>query len=117
MFQRMSKLTTLNCSVYLDGSPLAGATVKFVPEKFLGEEIQTAEGITDQSGTASLSIPTEDLPKELRRVPAMRAGIYRVEITHPTKKIPPKYNTETELGFDFHATDHIQPPTFNLASK
>ena len=47
----------------------------------------------------------------------MRVGIYRVEITHPTKKIPAKYNTETELGFEFHQTNHVQPPTFNLVSK
>ena len=64
-----------------------------------------------------MGIAPEELPKELRRHSLMRVGIYRVEITHPTKKIPPKYNTETELGFEFHQTNHVQPPTFNLVSK
>ena len=117
MYQRNSGLTAITCSVTLDGSPLSGATVKFIPEKFLGDKIKTAEGITNGAGIASMSIPTEELPKELRRTAALRVGIYRVEITHPTKKIPPKYNTESELGFDFHAGDHVQPPVFNLVSR
>jgi hypothetical protein len=117
MYQRNSGLTAITCSVALDGSPLSGATVKFVPEKFLGDKIKTAEGITNGAGIASMSIPAEELPKELRRTAALRVGIYRVEITHPTRKIPPKYNTESELGFDFHAGDHVQPPVFKLASR
>ena len=86
MYQRNSGLTAITCSVALDGSPLSGATVKFVPEKFLGDEIKTAEGITNGAGIASMSIPTEELPKELRRTAALRVGIYRVEITHPTEE-------------------------------
>jgi hypothetical protein len=117
MYSRNPGLTSLNCSVILDGGALSGATVKFIPEKFLGDRIKTAEGITNGSGVAALSISTDELPKELRRTPAMRVGIYRVEITHPTKKLPAKYNTESELGFDFHAGDHVQPPTFNLFSN
>jgi hypothetical protein len=117
MYQRNPSLTALNCSVTMDGGPLAGATVKFIPEKFLGDNIKTAEGITNGAGVAAMSIPAEELPKELRRTAAMRAGIYRVEITHPTKKLPAKYNTESELGFDFHAGDHIQSPVFNLVSR
>jgi hypothetical protein len=117
MYQRNSGLTAISCSVSLDGRPLSGATVKFVPEKFLGDEIKTAEGVTNGSGVAAMSIPTEELPKELRRTAALRVGIYRVEITHPSKKIPAKYNTESQLGFDFHAGDHVQPPVFNLVSK
>jgi hypothetical protein len=117
MYQRNSGLTAITCSVALDGSPLSGATVKFIPEKFLGDEIKTAQGITNSAGIASMSIPTEELPKELRRTSALRVGIYRVEITHPSKKIPEKYNTNTELGFDFHAGDHVQPPVFQLTSR
>ena len=116
IYQRNPGLTAITCSVALDGNPLSGATVKFIPEKFLGDEIKTAEGITNNAGVASMSIPAEELPKELRRTSALRVGIYRVEITHPSRKIPAKYNTESELGFDFHAGDHVQPPVFNLKS-
>jgi len=117
MYGRGGGMTSLDCTVNLDGSPLAGATVKFIPESFLGPEIHAAQGVTNGSGIASLSLPPEELPKQLRRQSMMRVGIYRVEVTHPTKKIPEKYNTNTELGFEFHRTNHIQPPVFNLLTK
>jgi hypothetical protein len=117
MYGQGPGMTSLGCSVSLDGTALSGATVRFIPEAFLGPEIKEANGVTGSSGTAALGISADELPKELRRHHLMRVGIYRVEITHPTKKIPPKYNTETELGFEFHQTNHVQSPTFNLVSK
>lgn len=117
MYQRGAGLTAITSTVIFDGTPLSGATVKFIPEKFLGEEIKTAEGITNSSGDAAMGIAPDNLPKELRRHNLLRVGIYRVEITHPSKKIPPRYNTDTELGFEFHETNHVQPPIFNLVSK
>jgi hypothetical protein len=117
MYGQGPGMTSINCTVSLDGSALSGATVRFVPESFLGPEIKEANGVTNSTGTAALGISPDELPKELRRHHLMRVGIYRVEITHPTKKIPPKYNTETELGFEFHQTNHVQSPTFNLVSK
>lgn len=117
MYERGFGMTSLSCSVILDGAPLSGATVKFIPETFLGPEIKEATGVTNATGSTALGVAPAELPKELRRHSLMRVGIYRVEITHPSKKIPPKYNTETELGFEFHQTNHIQPPVFNLVSK
>jgi hypothetical protein len=117
MYARGFGLTSLNCNVNLDGSPLSGATVKFIPETFLGPEIKEASGVTNANGATSLGISPDELPKEIRRAKLMRVGIYRVEVTHPTKKIPARYNTETELGFEFHQTNHVQPPTYNLVSK
>lgn len=117
MYGHNPGLVSLSCTVTYDGAPLSGATVKFIPEPFLGEGIKTAEGITDGAGVAALGIPPEELPKELKRHSFLRVGIYRVEITHPTKKIPPKYNTNTELGYEFHKLDHITNPNYNLTSK
>jgi hypothetical protein len=117
MYGQGPGMTSLNCTVSLDGTALSGATVRFIPETFLGPEIKEANGVTNSTGTAALGISPDELPKELRRHHLMRVGIYRVEVTHPTKKIPPKYNTETELGFEFHQTNHVQSPTFNLVSK
>lgn len=117
MFGKTPGLVPLSCGVSLDGAPLSGATVKFIPEPFLGEDIPTAQGITDGAGAATLGIPPDDLPKELQRHHFMRVGIYRVEITHPTKKIPAKYNTESELGYEFHKLDHVTNPVYNLTSK
>lgn len=117
MFGQNSGLTPLSCTVSLDGSALSGASVRFIPESFLGPEIKEAGGTTNSAGTAELGISPDELPKQLRRHNLMRVGIYRVEITHPSKKIPAKYNTETELGFEFHQTNHVQSPAFNLVSK
>ena len=117
MFGQNAGMTPLSCTVLLDGSPLSGATVRFIPESFLGPQIKEAKGVTNSAGAADLGIAAEELPKELRRHSLMRVGIYRVEVTHETKKIPARYNTETELGFEFHQTNHVQPPIFNLVSK
>jgi len=117
MYGQGPGMISLNCTVSLDGTALSGATVRFIPESFLGPEIKEATGVTNVSGTAALGVSPDELPKELRRHHLMRVGIYRVEITHPSQKIPAKYNTETELGFEFHQTNHVQSPTFNLVSK
>jgi hypothetical protein len=117
MYGQGAGMTALGCTINLDGSPLAGATVRFIPEAFLGPEIKEAKGVTNSAGAAALGISPDELPKELRRHSLMRVGIYRVEVTHPTKKIPAKYNTETELGFEFHQLNHVSSPTFNLVSN
>lgn len=117
MYGQGPGMISLNCTVSLDGTALSGATVRFIPEAFLGSEIKEATGVTNSSGTAALGVSPDELPKELRRHHLMRVGIYRVEVTHPTIKIPTKYNTATELGFEFHQTNHVQSPTFNLVSK
>jgi hypothetical protein len=117
MYGQSSGLTAIDCTVLLDGSPLSGAIVKFIPETFLGPEIKPATGVTNANGNAAMGIAPEELPKELRRHNFLRVGIYRVEVTHPAKKIPAKYNTDTTLGFEFHQTNHVQSPVFNLLSK
>ncbi len=46
-------LASVRCHVTLDGQPLVGANVVFEPEAFLGEEIKTAAGKTNQFGDAA----------------------------------------------------------------
>lgn len=77
-----------------NGTPLSGARVMLVPEKFLGAAIQSGSGTTSEMGTASISSPSATNPK----VPGLSPGFYRVEITKDGEKIPAKYNTETTLG-------------------
>jgi hypothetical protein len=92
-------LATVRARVSLDGQPLEGATVTFVPEEFLGSEIQKAMGKTDNSGAAGMSIEHPQTPG-LRGV---QPGLYRVEISkvvNGKESIPPKYNTETTLGVE-----------------
>lgn len=99
---------TYSCVVTHSNRPLVGATVKFVPEKFLGDSYPVASGLTNEQGVAAISIPNVE--------PAgLAVGFYRVEITKDGEAIPAQYNTESTLGAGI-----LQPlgtgdgPTFNL---
>ena len=88
---------SLSCTVLHNGKGLAGAEVKFVPEKFLGldDPKWIAKGKTDQNGMAMLSVPVSGQREDPPGVPP---GFYRVEVTKPGMNIPAMYNTETILG-------------------
>jgi len=55
-------LKATTCHVRLDGRPLQGATVTYVPEKFMGSSIKPASGVSDQSGGGMLTAEGEKLP-------------------------------------------------------
>ena len=57
-------------------------------------------GVTDSDGAAMISPPPRGTAQPKRRTFAglMPPGLYLVEITHPTTKIPEKYNRKTVLG-------------------
>ena len=85
---------SISCTVNRGGMPLSGATVSFVPEKFLGEEVKAATGKTNNRGVAVLTIPEA-------KPPGVACALYRVEISKKVngkETIPPVYNTETILG-------------------
>jgi hypothetical protein len=74
--------------------PLADAAVTLVPESFLGSEIKTATGKTDQRGRTVPTVPAYADEGN----PGVAQGFYRVEITKAGENIPAKYNTATILG-------------------
>jgi hypothetical protein len=96
------KLALMGCSyiVTLDGQPLEEATITMVPEQYLGPNVKPATGITAPNGLARMSHADEDLPKTAngRPMAGVKSGTYKVQITHPSRKIPAKYNSATELG-------------------
>jgi hypothetical protein len=83
-----------------NGRPLMGATVTLMPAEFLGDAVKPASGESGQLGAGKLSLATEDLPKNAPNMPLVQPGLYRVEITHPSLKIPEKYNSQTTLGIE-----------------
>lgn len=94
-----ASLVTLSCHVTHNGEPLEGATVALVPEPFMGEALKPATGVTTRSGGAALSVADEEIPAAVRgKVQGAHCGIFRVVVTHPTVKVPAKYNEQTELG-------------------
>jgi hypothetical protein len=96
---RLGKMS-LGCSVTRNGQPLEGATVTFVPEKFLGDKVPKATGKTDSHGMAMLSVAVGTSSTGRREPPGVAPGLYRVVITKAGMDIPPQYSTEagTILG-------------------
>jgi hypothetical protein len=90
-------LMTFYCNVTLDGRVLEGAEVKLDPEPFLGDAVKPASGVMRSDG-AILKIDPELLPEDLKMMRGVQPGLYKVRITHPSAKIPARYNTETTLG-------------------
>src|SRR5262249_11288266 len=63
-------LKNTGCRVLLDGRPLQGATVTYVPEKFMGSSIKSASGVSDDRGGVILTAEGEKLP-------GVQPGLYR----------------------------------------
>jgi hypothetical protein len=82
----------ISCRVRNNGKPLAGATVTFVPESFLGGNLRSASGTTDAHGVCALKETGGD------GSPGLSPGFYRVQITKSGEEIPAKYNAETTIG-------------------
>ena len=117
MYASGTGLSSLRCQVMLDNRPLRGGHVRFVPEPFLGGDVKSAEGDADGSGSATIGIADAELPENARGLKLIQLGVYRVEITHPTAKIPARYNTQTTLGYEHHPTNPDEVVVFRLQSK
>ncbi len=93
-------LTYVRCRVTLDGEPLAGATITFEPEVFLGDEIKPAIAVTTANGEAMPTIRPEDRPTP-RDPGGIQIGLYKVRVSrieNGKETIPARYNTNTTLG-------------------
>jgi hypothetical protein len=92
-------LKAVGCHVQLDGRPLAGATVTYVPEKFMGSSIKPATGVSDDQGGVQLKVAGENLP-------GVQPGLYRVQVSKMNasgqETIPARYNQDTILGAEVY---------------
>jgi hypothetical protein len=113
--ERRVALARLSVTVRLDKRPLAGATVRFVPEPYLGDDIKAATGITRQRGSATMAVDANDLPENQKNIRGIHYGTYRVEITHPEVDVPAKFNTATTLGYE--TTPGNPYATFDLRTR
>ena len=100
LYGSSASLASVKCTVLLSGRPLRGAVVTFRPVEMLQSSIKPAQGTTNDSGVARMTLSAEDLPADLHGARLVQPGLYHVEIVHPTIVIPPRYNTSTELGFE-----------------
>jgi hypothetical protein len=111
-------LTSVPVYVRLDHQPLADATVSFIPEEFLGTEIQKAVGKTDSNGMAGMSVEKTPEPG----ITGVAPGLYRVEISKQsggTEQVPAKYNKETIIGLEIalDAPALLEGVSYDLPSK
>jgi hypothetical protein len=101
---------SVSCKVLLDGQPLENATVRLVPESFMGSGFEPAVGVTDRSGNALLK--SEDGATD-----GAQWGFYRVEVSKKNsagkETLPARYNTSTNLGCEV-APDRRGSPVFRL---
>ncbi len=92
-------------SVSLNDRPLSGATVRLVPAEFFGPELKPATSETGPGGGGFLTMAPEDMPPSAPKMALVEPGWYRVEVTHPTRKIPARYNTESTLGIEITSSN------------
>jgi hypothetical protein len=109
----------LQFTVRMDGRPFEGAQVLLKPVDFLGDAFKPASGEADGAGAGSLNLAPSDRPEDLPpNLPLIQPGLYRVEITHPTVKVPAKYNETSTLGLEAAvAGQNPAGVTWNLTSK
>ena len=81
----------------------------------MADIIKPASGVTGQSGHVEMLIAAEDLPPDTP-YKGMHMGLYKVKITHPKRRIPARFNTQTELGQEV-ACDLYHGVSFNLKSS
>lgn len=117
-FQQWSEddtgMMNLLAEVKYKGQHIEGALVELTPYAFLGENFKGCSGKTDRYGFASIRIPKDQLPKSQQGVFGVQVGLYQVSITHPNKKIPAKYNDESELSVDLSPLEANTGLNFNL---
>jgi len=95
VFGAGSRWLTINCQILKGGRPLAGAKVRFVPEPFFGDALQTAAGTTDSQGRVHPAVDEQFHPDKLKGRNIMQPGVYRVDVEHPNVTQPHK-----PLGFE-----------------
>jgi len=98
IFDPRTAVVSASCLVRCNGQPLSGANVKFVPLPVFKNKLSVGTGITDSDGYATIAAAPEDLPNAAPKIALITPGLYLVEVTHPSKQIPEKYNRQTVLG-------------------
>lgn len=103
------------CEIHLDDQPLEGATVRLIPEAFMGAGVKPASATSDKLGVAMAKTEGSSLP-------GVTPGIYRVEVSKMDggrEVVPARYNAQTTLGVEV-ASDldpASQGAIFRLKSK
>ena len=99
-------LIPATCTVTQGGKPIRGATVAYIPEDFLGGNVQPAQGTTRSDGRAKLSVAEEHRPSPAYK--GVQPGYYRIEVTLPDGgKADIGSNGGVEVASDFPTSHQV----------
>lgn len=97
-------LASIRALVTLDGKPLSGATVTFVPEPFLGGHVKPAAGLTNQFGDVAPTVSDADKPDP--KLPGgVHFGLYTVTVSKVAEAggketLAKRYHSPSTLGLE-----------------
>jgi len=87
----------VGCIVELDGAPLDGATVTFIPEACMGQAVKPAVGTTNEFGRCA------EYQIDGKTYRGIAPGLYKIQVTRDGAAIPARFNAQTVLGKEvFH---------------
>lgn len=101
-------LVPVFCSVSRGGRPVAGATVTYQPEDFMGANALPASGKTDDRGNAQVSVAAEHLPSPAHA--GVQPGFYRVLVTLADGTSASKLDAGVECAGDVQNTHAFALP-------
>lgn len=109
-------IVTQPVQITWNGKPLADGRAEFIPEPYLARWLKPARADILSSGICNPTLPPEHLPQGLRM--GINCGFYTVRITHPSLKIPPRYNEQSTLGIEILPNaDPFNPPHLDLKAS
>src|SRR5262245_57863893 len=90
--------STVACRVVRGEDGVKDAVVTLVPEKFHGDSLKPASGVSDITGDVELKIAGSTLP-------GIACGFYRIEVSIKNggkETLPARFNSQTTLGVEVH---------------
>jgi hypothetical protein len=68
---------------------------------------------------ANMSVAVEDMPPALAHLPidGVMGGTFKVRVTHPSVKLPPRFNATTELGEEIAFDTIRERATVSIKTK
>jgi hypothetical protein len=102
---------SVSCTVTLDGRALAGATVTFEPEPFLGAGLKPVTTTTDKDGVSGM------FQVDGKSFATLPPGLYRIRVTKDGTNLPARFNTQTTLGREVYADPRQGDATIELALR
>jgi hypothetical protein len=101
-------LAPVDCTLIHNGRPLAGAAVIYEPEKFMGDSVPPASGVTGAEGMTTISVASEFLPSP--KYSGAKPGFYRVRVTLADGTEVTNLDEGVECAGDFQSSHRIVVP-------